>query len=200
MRSLLYKDLINMKQQARNMALVVVIWMVISLQNGNLVFLGGLLAVYAVLFPITAYAFDEKSGWDKYGLALAYTRKQMVISRYLLGIMSLVVSMALVGILGVVIRADFAQLIPEIGAFIAVGVVILSLTLPVVFKLGVEQGRLILMAICMLPILIGLAGEKLFPDMAVNLQLITYVGAALPVVLLPASVWISLRIYEKKEF
>lgn len=66
MKSLLYKDLMNLKQQLRFYAIILVFYAVIGVRQGDMSFLGMVMAIFAVMLSVTAYAYDERAGWDKY--------------------------------------------------------------------------------------------------------------------------------------
>ncbi len=80
--------------------------------------------------------------------------------------------------------------------------VVSSITLPIFFKFGVEKGRFIMMAIILVPTVISLIASKLnltLPDGAALQRLLPF-APFLGVLCIALSIFLSIRIYTKKEF
>lgn len=200
MKSLFYKDMKNLKQQGKQLFLILALWIGISIQQRQIEFLGGMLAVYSAIFPISALAYDEKAGWDKYALVLSYTRKQMVLSKYLLAVTTLFVSMLLTAAVGVFTKTSPYEMFWMTGIFLAIGLIAIDLVLPCMFRLGVERGRIVMMMIFMIPCLIVVLGGKMLSGISLDLEVTVCTVLAVCLVLLPVSAAVSIRIYEAKEF
>lgn len=203
MMSLLYKDLMNLKQQARIYLLIIGIWIVVAGMENNPSFLGGVLAVFSILIAITAYAYDEKNGWDKYALTMPLGRRELVLSKYALALLTLVCSMVLFVGLNVALRTPGKEFLSLSCIFLALGLLVMDVVLPLIFRFGVEKGRVVLMLAFLIPSVIGLVGGELIPDSVTRIlfsEASMYVWVAAGVVLLPVSASVSLAIYQRKEF
>ena len=203
MMSLLYKDLMNLKQQARIYLLIIGIWIVVAGMENNPSFLGGVLAVFSILIAITAYAYDEKNGWDKYALTMPLGRRELVLSKYALALLTLVCSMVLFVGLNVALRSPGKEFLDLSCIFLALGLLVMDVVLPLIFRFGVEKGRVVLMLAFLIPSVIGLVGGELIPDSVTRIlfsEASMYVWVAAGVLLVPVSAFISLAIYQRKEF
>lgn len=163
MKGLLLKDLFVLQRQAKFYLLIVAALVVVSFFNPTMqVFVAMYFVLFGMMLPITAMAYDERSGWDKLALAMPVTRKKLVVGKYLLGGLLLVGAIAvtalLKGIYGVVIGWDAA--IPQAVMMVTIGMllgsVFLSVLLPVMFKVGTEKGRLVMMFMILIPIGVGI--------------------------------------------
>lgn len=203
MKGLLLKDLINLKGQSKVLGLLLVFYIFLSVASGNSVMFGSVVAVLCAILPVTAMSYDERAKWEKYALTMPVTRADLVLSKYLLGI----------GLSATAFLLNFGfQLIAGVAtagesllislAILGVGITFLSLILPVLFRYGVEKGRLIMLLILFLPTMAIVLGSRFgfkAPGPETS-QIMLFFGPVLVLLLLVASVFISLRIYSKKEF
>lgn len=139
MKALLYKDSFVLLKNSRAFLLMIVIFAVIGAMNMMVFAL-----LFSVLMPVTALAYDERAGWGQYAAAMPYSRRELVQSKYVLGILSLVFTSLLAsvanGILLLLGRSHDSNLV-LLPLFFFIAILMLSLMLPPMFKLGVERGR-----------------------------------------------------------
>lgn len=144
MKGLLIKDFYTVVGQLK--IFIIAIAVLIFIPGYNMSTFG---IIYAALLPISALAWDQQSKWDNLARMMPYSRLDLVFSKYLIGYIAI----------------DGATVLCFIGAFAyslfpggnefttdtavmfllsaASGVFLLSLNLPLMFRLGVEKGRLI---------------------------------------------------------
>lgn len=146
MKGLLLKDLYVMRKYNRSFIAMTVIFLLISAWGQG----GSFLTVYPVLMAsiisTSILSYDEKFRWNTYCDTMPCTRRQVVSEKYLLTIM-MTGSVFIINILlqliplsrGVISREDFDSLmaVTLLMAFVAP-----CLMLPVIFKLGMEKGRI----------------------------------------------------------
>ena len=107
--------------------------------------------LYAAMMPISALAYDENCKWDQLAAMMPYSVRDIVLSKYLLGYICLLATGALsAGSLYVTAAAKGTAVSGEDIAQIAVmacfALMFLAVNLPCMFRLGVEKGRLLFMA------------------------------------------------------
>ncbi|MDO4324137.1 MAG: ABC-2 transporter permease [Lachnospiraceae bacterium] len=202
MMSLVYKDLMNLKQQGRIYILIMGIWAVVAGMERNPAFLGGVLSVFSVLVAITAYAYDEKAGWDKYALTMPVGKKELVLSKYVLAVLMMACSMVLFLGLNAVLRTPEKELFDLTCIFLALGLLAMDVILPLIFRFGVEKGRVIMILAFLILSVIGLVGSELSAPVLqiLSSKLFNLFLVAAGILLLPVSVWISFAVYRRKEF
>lgn len=139
MLALLLKDLYTLKAQMNPFLFILIIFALAFQAEA-----GAFAVFYATLLPVTSLAYDEQSKWPQLALMLPYSIKDIVLSKYLLGwFLSFVVSM-LYGLVSLLIDGGDYFLVV---IFMSLALCFLALTLPLVFWLGTEKGRLLLVAV-----------------------------------------------------
>lgn len=202
MRGLIIKDLVNLKAQARVMLVLVVFYVFIAITSENTAILGGIIAVLAAMLPITAMAYDEKAKWDKYALSMPLTRTDLVLSKYILGLgfsmVAFLVNIAFNLVLGFVATNEILILC---SALLGASILFISLVLPVMFKYGVEKGRIVMMILIFSPTAAVMLIQKanIAPPSQAFIDKIPYVAPVVILALLGISMMMSLKIYKVKE-
>ena len=203
MKGLLLKDLLNLRTQGRIILLFVGFYFVLGVINQSGDSFGGVVALLFAMLAVTALAYDERAGWDKYALTMPISRRDLVVSKYLLGVLLSFAGLLLNLVFQLVfVKAALVDGLLVSLALFGVGLFFLALMLPINFKWGVEKGRILTMVILFGPTIL----IALLPQMGVAmpgeafLQSLIYIFPVVAIALFALSVWISLHIYEKKEF
>ena len=138
MRGLIMKDMLTIAKQAKAFLILILFFAVIPSFSGS-----SFAMLYAAMMPI--------SKWDQLAAMMPYSVRDIVLSKYLLGYICLLVTGAL-SIASLYVTAAVKG-VPAAGEDIA-GVIVmacfalifLAVNLPCMFRLGVEKGRLLFMA------------------------------------------------------
>lgn len=201
MTGLILKDLLNLKQQMKSLLIVLAVWLFISVMNGNGYFFGGFFVMYVVMIPMTTMSMDERSKWERYALTMPVTRTELVLSRYVLSLLTALVGLVLTFIVCWVMSKNPVESLNVSLALLCVGTIFASLVLPIIFKMGVDKGRIIMMIVFLVPFLLAFLLPKtgIQPNEATLAKAIVFVPIA-ALVLLILSVYVSISIYKKKEF
>ena len=151
MKALLMKDFYTLWRQLRVYLLVM---LVISVFNGS--FGNIFIVIWAALLPYTAMAYDERSKWDQMAAMMPYSTRDIVISKYVLGWLctaaAALFAMA-VQLLQTVLGSPLAAFAPMDNLMgCCASLCVLAVTLPLMFRFGVEKGRrmmfLIIFLVC----------------------------------------------------
>lgn len=202
MKGLLIKDFYTLTKQLKMFLLIIVLF---SLMQGSST--ASFAFVYSAMLPITAMAYDERSKWDKLAAMMPYSKRSIVIEKYLLGYICL----AAVAVLSYIVKIASslylkepvtAKIFIESLPVLCMAVLFLAVNLPCMFKLGVEKGRLIFIAFIAIIVVGGLAlGDKITQWM-VSLQIdftpFIFVLILLTVAINVISMALSIRFYTKK--
>ena len=101
--------------------------------------------IIGMMLPISLISYDERFRWNRTCDAMPCSRAQVVSSKYLLTLISVLLIFGLT-ILGQSIRLGRAGQIEELSALVPLllllGFIGPSLLLPIIFWLGAEKGRL----------------------------------------------------------
>lgn len=208
MKGLLLKDMYELIKQCKFILLFCVVYVFLSYTESGYFFLAFSIIFFSLL-PTTIMALDERSKWESYAITMPYTRKEMVLSKYILslgGVIFMSVLYELVNIIIYFINSSYAMSIVDsfniILPFCLMAIIISSINLPINFKFGAEKGRLGTILIC---VIIGAIGGGLFSQSSGSVELINYfmnipsfVYLVLIAVLWIVSYFVSVKIYEKR--
>ena len=207
MKGLMIKDMLTLKKQGKIMILLLIFYIGYSIYTKNSIMLGLVVTIFSMMLPITSLAYDEFGKWDKYALSLPVDRKTVVMSKYLLSLLISVCGFILLTPVAIIISINGEDLtvsgaVIVMACSVLISMFMVSLMLPIIFKLGVEKARLIQMLIVFVPTLIVM----LIPSMGITLPsqtLVVVMMVSIPILIIAlyvASIFVSLKIYCKKEF
>lgn len=204
MRGLIMKDMLTIAKQAKAFLILILFFAVIPSFSGS-----SFAMLYAAMMPISALAYDENCKWDQLAAMMPYSVRDIVLSKYLLGYICLLVTGALsIASLYVTAAAKGTAVSGEDIAQIAVmacfALIFLAVNLPCMFRLGVEKGRLMFMA--MIGIIVFLVvgfGDNIAEGVNTayaggNFAVSAGVAAALAIAANVVSIAMSERAYKKK--
>ncbi len=206
MKGLLLKDLFVLKKQMWIFSVLIGVFLLFPIGNNGLFSL-----VFAGMLPITALAYDEQSKWNKLAAMMPYSTKDIVLSKYLLGLL-LIGGVALLFALRTVLlqllrlhTEGYQTSAPAMLTVACIAILLLSLNLPFMFRFGTEKGRLIFIlcvAVCTVWIGVFHSGEQ---DALFGMgETVSTASVLLPFVLLtavalPVSILCSVRLYERNK-
>ena len=210
MMGLVKKDFYLAAGLARSYLIVAAIFLVLSLAGiYEFSFLSSFMSLLCIMLPVNVFSYDEQAKWDKYAAALPGGRRAVVQARY---VFTLIVSAGAV-VLGGAVGAAACLLDPTAGETLwemvlstaaggSVGILLNAVMLPLMFKFGVQKGRLYLALV--LAILFGafLGGVAALASAVQEPSVLILPLAAIPVAGLLAlvpSYLLSLRVFRKKD-
>lgn len=210
MKSLILKDIYSLQKAFKMILVLVVFYIVIFLLTGASQALPMVMAILAVTFPISTFSYDEANKWDRYALSGPLTRQHIVYAKYLLCLLLMGLAL-LIGLLGMAVMSFFTESRPLSEILLTVGLSVLlgllgqAIILPFIYKLGAERGRMLLVAVMMIPILSIILYTRFAPFglrqvVESYLRYFPVVLAVLAAVGYALSYKISLRIYMGKDF
>ncbi len=207
MKGLLLKDFYLAIKYCKTFLLIVVVFLGLSFfANGNLFFVY-YPCLFTAMIPVTLLSYDERSKWELYSATLPYTKAQIVSAKYLIGLIGNMIVL-LVAALAQAVRMSANGIFTMerywmiMGTLVCMSFVSSTLVLPVMFRYGVEKGRiayfLVLGAVCggsviMAMMFDGNAGTGM------NFGAGMILALAVSVALYVLSWYLSIRFYQKRE-
>ena len=203
MTGLLLKDICTLKKQ---LWLYFVICLIIAVVAGWNADASGFISVYIPVFisvlPGTALAYDEQSKWDTMAAMMPYSIRQLVVSKYLLGLLCFVAGALLLCVQRLVAGTLFTAGTASVFCTALLTVLLLqALTLPMSIRFGVEKGRVLLLAVVALVFVALYSFEKIqgIPEFHETSGAAPFLIPLLAVALLYlASIAVSIRFYRKR--
>ncbi|MBE6885290.1 MAG: ABC-2 transporter permease [Ruminococcaceae bacterium] len=146
MKGLLLKDWYMMKKYCRSYLLIAVVFIAVSLFSNDNMFFIFYPCLLCGMIPVNLLGYDERSRWMQYSGTLPFTKNQIVSAKYLIGLLVQITMLIVTGIaqgIKMTVAGNFM-----LGKFIVLMMLMLivatltsSISLPFIFKLGVEKGR-----------------------------------------------------------
>jgi len=197
------------------LAVMILIFCAIFIPMGNELPVLIILVLFGAMLPISTITYDTTARWDKYAVSLPMTRKEIVGTRYQLmlggvcvaGFVSLIIAVAMTVLLpGKGVFVTFMNPLALTVIFVACGIFLGSIMLPLTLKFGPEKMRYLFimvygaafLLILGLTFLLDVSGTVLPTSVAMPMILGVLVAAAAVVVYV--SYRISVRIYTNTEF
>ena len=161
MWGLIIKDLYNLKRQLALYGIIGGVYLAVAGVSGNVSVFIGMIMMFTAMIPLSAIAYDERAKWDKYSLTMPVSRKQIVAGKYLLGLLVLAAGGAL-SLISVLLMgsADVSENLITVAVLLGVCLLYISILVPVVFKLGTERARYVMMIIIFVPFLVIVPAAK----------------------------------------
>lgn len=146
MKGLLLKDLYMTVKYCWAYLLIVVVFTAVSFFATDQLFIFYPCLIVG-LIPMNLLAYDERSKWTLYSGTLPYSKAQIVSGKYLIGLFAQLVVLVITGISQSIIMHRNGTFV--LTAFLGLMALLLvtscassSLTLPIIFRWGVEKGRI----------------------------------------------------------
>lgn len=165
----------------------------------------------AVMMFISTFNYDDFNNWNAYAVTLPDGRRNVVRGKYLASLLFMLLTAVVAIILSssihiykgtLLLEEIFLSLISSVTAM----VIVLSIMYPIIFKFGIEKGRIIVFTVIVAgAFLIGGIGEIISPNFmkSITTFLDNYYYFVLPlftIVSIGISYFVSTKIYLKKEF
>ena len=201
MKALIIKDTYVIWRQMKYFLILILIFS--ALPSG---FNNAFAVIYTSMLPYTALAYDERSKWDQLAAMMPYSTRDAVLSKYVFGWLCIGGAAVLSGLLQMALSLVVDRVfLPGVMVLSVLGAVcILAISLPLMFRMGVEKGRLAMFLVIFL--VCGAAGAIAHIAESVGSGTVfAFQGPVLGVTLLAAlvlttvSVPLSMRFYTKRQ-
>lgn len=173
MRGLILKDLLNLRKNIRTVLIIGLAYSIFfsAFQPAAMV---GIIMILFMTQSLTTFSYDEYSKWNLYALSLPISRQQLVKSKYIVSYLLLIVGAILSFLTTLVISLfketfNLFELTSSTFACFSVMAVMLMILLPLIYKFGVERGRILILAVFGIPTLLILITFKLLTIMNISM-------------------------------
>ncbi|WP_018753019.1 ABC-2 transporter permease [Paenibacillus sanguinis] len=214
MKSLILKDLYNIRHNAKSMLFILMVLAVALIPTSGVAEYIFACTILHSMMIMTTFSFDDHSKWTRYAMIMPVSRKDLVASKFIVllvfsGIGSVVG--LLIGTVGGMITSKltfnltsmYELLVLALTAWV-VAMIFGGVSIPLVFKFGAEKARLLLLISFLIPAAICLGIYQLFSALGIVLTE-TYVFILLGCSPMIALLWdymmfkISYQIFAHKE-
>lgn len=207
MKGLLLKDWYMTKKYCRSYLFISVGFIILSLLSEGNTFFIFYPCLLCGMIPVNLLGYDERSRWNEYVGTLPYTKAQIVSAKYMIGAFAQASMLTVIcitqgikmSIVGDFVLKDF---LATAMLLLVMSTVTSSLTLPFMFKLGVEKGRAAyyvtvgIMCACSI-ISSNLLADKIQGE--INLNWILPIVCIVGIGIYALSWYLSIMFYNKRE-
>lgn len=207
MKGLLLKDFYLTIKYCRAFLLIVVLFLGLSFMADGNMFLIFYPCLFTTMIPVTLLGYDERSKWELYSATLPYTKAQIVSAKYLIGLIANGIVLMITALAQAVRMnrdGSFTMdgYLATMGTLVCMSLVGAACNLPVMFRYGVEKGRIAYLI--MIGIICGgsVAAATLFESSAgigMNVGAGMILALAVCVALYACSWYLAIRFYQKRE-
>ena len=150
-KGLITKDILQLKSYKKTLIIFIIVFALtsISAQDGVENMLVIMLTLGLGMFSMASFNYDEFNKADRYILTLPLTKKEVVLSKYILVIGSTVIGSIIGMILSNIVTFAMRKQMPNSEEILAVGLggilgigLIEAIQIPCVYKWGAEKGRI----------------------------------------------------------
>lgn len=144
MKALLLKDFYVTAKYGRSYLLIIAVFTVVSVLSPESFYFSAYLCMITGMLPITLMAYDERSKWTEYSGTLPYSKVEIVLSKYLMGILVQAAAVLASVLIKIAVRG-FDRILSDILVYaygFSITLVMMGVILPFMFWFGVEKGRI----------------------------------------------------------
>lgn len=207
MKGLILKDLYMTRKYFRNYLFILILFLGLSFSDGDNLFMIFYPGLIATMIPVNLLAYDERSHWDIYCGTLPVSRDMVVSAKYLLELLLLgaVYGLTLgVQALRMTLNQEFdwQNFLVLMSLLWMAYLIAGSISLPFMFKLGVEKGRTAYYV--MIGIICGsaaISGYAFSNDLQADIPFgaVLVIGCLIAAAVFAGSWYLSMVFYRKRE-
>lgn len=219
MRGLIIKDFLYLKNTWKNLVIVFIGSLLISIALGNYLIAICALPLILLTNTINTFQTDEFFNTDSYTLSLPLSRRQIITARYIytfiMVLAAFFVGLVLFYLIHFIIRPNHNGLNTDMLKYLIMlegtSLLVDSIFYPVIYKVGCEKSRLVLLSIVML--LLGIGSvlsvyvnvfDKDFIDFVAIINFIQKNGVMVLSIIVTISIvisyFLSILFYKKRDF
>lgn len=167
MKGLLLKDWYMMKKYCRSYLPMAAVFITLSLISDNNMFFVVYPCLLCGMIPANLLGYDDLSHWTQYSGSLPYTKTQIVSVKYLIGLLAQVAMLIITcAAQGIKMRMNgnfvFNDLVILMLLLLTVATFTSAISLPFIFKLGIEKGRITYYVMIGFICAVSVTGSSLF--------------------------------------
>ncbi|MDD3414101.1 MAG: ABC-2 transporter permease [Lachnospiraceae bacterium] len=208
MKGLILKDFYCLKKYMKQLVMILIclgVWGIMMKSSTYILFM---ISMFASMTVLTTMAYDEKSQVNKYLLAGPTSRWEIVIGKFASWLVTITAAVAIELLLGFLMMNYYStpgnDLLISILETNSVYIILFSILIPICYKIGVERARIMMFVIFLIPTAIIIffanyskADPVIIDALIQNMMILLPISA---IIILAASIIISIQIVEKKEF
>ena len=147
MKGLIIKDLTVLKSSLKTVFIIVVLFAFMGIKSGS-AYMTTFASVYAAILPMTCMAYDERSRFNRYAVAMPVSPRDIAHSKYITGLILAAAATAIALVIALFTKAPIGE---TVAGSMLIPAFYHTFMLPVMFKFGVEKSRLMVLIGVVIP-------------------------------------------------
>lgn len=209
MKGLILKEFLSLKGYMKTIMVILVFYLIFGfVEEENASFVYYIIIFVFGFISITSFSYDEKANWNPYAITLPVTRSQIVLSKYIVSICLIILgiftSFLYKCIFFIYNKTSITQdILPSYFISLSIGIIFLSVMIPLFFQFGVEKARILLFIIIAIPTfaMSFLSKQNDFlSSWAKIVDYLPYLLLSVALIVVMISYHISVHLFKNKEF
>lgn len=146
MKGLIVKELTTMKKSG--IILILAAFVLTFVSKGSITDIMLFLSLMLNIFEISYITSDEMSKWTVFSLALPFSRRDIITSKYTIiagiTLVCAAVNLAVSGVMSSMGNGSLASVLSSVCLTVVAGLIYPALALPIIYKFSAVKGRIIL--------------------------------------------------------
>ena len=139
-KGLLLKDVYELWAQSKVLLILIAVYLLVPALTGGNAMLGSVALLLLAMLPASALGYDERCKWERYARTMPVRRRDLVVSKFLLGAIAVACGTAVQALAA--FFTGHTELLAMLPVTALTALVYLALSLPLLFKFGLEKGRI----------------------------------------------------------
>lgn len=193
MKGMLMKDLLTMRKSLWIYLIMIVGFSAWSGVSGTVFAM-----FYGIMLPVNLIAMDERSRFERLMPMLPGPRINCVLDKYIVAWVCLILAI-ISGAVAELTRGGVADYVVLVVPGLALCLLSQAITLPLIFRFGVEKGRMIyLISIVAQAAVLGALGSLFDKQVFISVMALSLIALAVAAAINVGSVFLSERLYFKR--
>lgn len=175
-KGLIIKDILNLKKNLKTTLLMIIVFGAIAYNSGDPSYIIGMTVMLLTTMSITSMSYDELAKWNSYALAMPVSRRNVVLSKYILSIIlsiSSILTSTVVAYILILPKSSMIGMELLLTSYIifSISILFICTIFPLIYKFGVEKTRLLIIGVIAIPTAIFFAINEMGINMPNERQL-----------------------------
>lgn len=156
MKSLIIKDIYNISKNITYVILIYVVFAFVFISSSGIESYVCMCGAISGMMIVTTFSFDTSSNWNRYAAVMPVTKKHIVGAKFITLLIFTLCGIAAGVVIGCVIElikeggVDFSSVMLSAMVSLSIGEIFASMAIPIMFKVNVEKGRMVIILIYMI--------------------------------------------------
>lgn len=209
MKGLIIKDFISLKKYSKQFLLMIAVFAIFGISMKSPSYIAFMFMLFGSMTIITSMSYDESAGWNKMAFCMPISKSEVVKAKYLtwivLTLITFLFSVIFGGMICLYLGQNMLEFIASLLAVTSVYLILFSIIIPILFRLGMEKGRMIMLAVFLIPTIFIMGAARVLeragvPELAISENAMILFLILFTVIAIIVSYFVSVKIVTRREW